>query len=143
MPEITSYTLTVENATESLPLGYEVYSDIDELADNLLLYSSGDLHLNDYHYEVTTDAGATLLDCDSEHIRKLLSTALSIELQSSVQPFIENSVQATIDSKTGFIHSENAQSGVQNFVNEHPEDPSKPSIVVDDFYDYLTKLCYT
>lgn len=143
MPEITSYTLTVENATENIPLGYEVYADIDELADNLLLYSSGDLHLNDYHYEVTTDAGATLLDCDSEHIRKLLSTALSIELQSSVQPFIENSVQATIDSKTGFIHSENTQSEVQNFVNEHPEAPSKPSVVVDDFYDYLTRLCYT
>ena len=143
MPEITSYTLTVQNATENIPLGYEVYNDIDELADSLLLYSSGDLHLNDYHYEVTTDAGAKILDCNSEHIRKLLSTALSIELQSSVQPFIENSVQATIDSKTGFIHSENTQSGVQNFVNESPDAPDKPSAVVDDFYDYLTKLCYT
>jgi len=143
MPEISSYTLTVENATENIPIGYEVYADIDDLADNLLFYSSGDLHLNDYHYEVTTDSGAKILDCDSEHIRKLLSTALSIELQSSVQPFIEDATQATIDSKTGFIHSGDTQSGVQNFVNEHPEAPSKPSVVVDDFYDYLTKLCYT
>lgn len=143
MPAINTYTLTVENATESLPLGYEVYADIDELADSLLLYSSGDLHLNDYHYEVTTDSGTKLLDCDSEHIRKLLSTALSIELQSSVLPFIENATQATIDSKTGFIHTDDNQSGVQNFVNESPEAPSKPSVVVDDFYDYLTRLCYT